>query len=204
MPFIRLPLLIILTGLLGCQTPHHPKVEEGEKLQVENPYSVNTQKLEAAKAFCKQNGFNEGVAFFSDMNLRSGKKRFFIVDLSKDSVVHAGLVAHGHCRSYASRVPSFSNEIGSNCTSLGKYKVGYKYDGSFGTAYKLYGLEPSNSNAFDRFVVLHAHSCVPNSETVVGICRSEGCPTVSPEFLEVVSEYIDETSQPILLWMYNG
>ncbi len=177
MSLIRLIFFTAIVAFMACQTPHQPKVKEEQKREVENPYSVNANKLKDAKAYCQQNGFNESIAFFSDMNLRSGKKRFFVVDLNKDSVLHAGLVAHGHCQSYASRVPSFSNEIGSNCTSLGKYKVGYKYNGSFGTAYKLYGLEATNSNAFDRFVVLHAHSCVPDTESVVGICRSEGCPT---------------------------
>ena len=98
----------------------------------------------------------------------------------------------------------FSNKANSYCTSLGKYKIGKSYSGKFGMAYKLYGLENTNNNAFDRFVVLHSHSCVPNNEIFpVPICVSLGCPTVSPAFfLDKLKAYLDESLQPVLLWIY--
>ncbi|MGZ8558091.1 MAG: murein L,D-transpeptidase catalytic domain-containing protein [Chitinophagaceae bacterium] len=55
--------------------------------------------------------------------------------------------------------------IGRGCTSLGKYIVDNSYIKRFGLAYKLYGLDKTNDKAFQRFVVLHAHECVP--ETMV-------------------------------------
>lgn len=164
---------------------------------------VTNAQLADAKKYCKEKGFNTKVAFFSNMSIRSGKNRFFIVDLENDSILNSGLVTHGHCQNYASVKPSFSNVSGSNCTSLGHYKIGYKYDGRFGTAYKLYGLDKTNSNAFDRFVVLHSHSCVPDYESAVGICRSEGCPTVSPYFLSELGKIIDASSKPVMLWIYT-
>jgi len=195
---------MLLVGVFfSCQTPHTPAKEKSQRTHNPTRYQLDELKCKKAKEYCKMHGFNAEVAFFSDMDIRSGRKRFFVVDLKKDSIVDAGLVAHGHCQNYASRKPSFSNEVGSNCTSLGMYKVGYKYDGSFGTAYKLHGLESSNSNAFDRFVVLHSHSCVPDTESVVGIFRSEGCPTVSPEFLSRLEKVIDHSSLPILLWVFS-
>ena len=165
---------------------------------------VTAQKLGETKDYCENNGFNTELAFISNMSLRSGKKRFFILDLKNDNILKSGLVTHGHCQNYASVKPTFSNEPGSNCTSIGHYKVGYKYQGRFGTAYKLHGLDNTNSNAFDRFVVLHSHSCVPDYESVVGICRSEGCPTVSPYFLSELSKIIDQSEKPILLWIYDN
>ncbi|MFT5512392.1 MAG: hypothetical protein ACI8SE_000790 [Bacteroidia bacterium] len=194
----------IFAVALGCQTPHKPV----EEVKTQKPFIeqnlIDAERYAAAKLFVTKNIFNSNIAFFTDMHLRSGRKRFFVVDLAKDSVIVAGLVTHGHCQNYGSRKPQFSNEVGSNCTSLGKYKIGYKYPGNYGTAYKLHGLEESNSNAFDRFVVLHAHDCVTNTESVVGICRSEGCPTVSPDFLTTLVEYIDASDKPILLWVYNN
>jgi hypothetical protein len=41
-----------------------------------------------------------------------------------------------------------------------------------------------DNNAFKRFVVLHSHECVPETEVQDEICQSDGCPTVSPQFLQ--------------------
>ncbi|MGZ5191235.1 MAG: murein L,D-transpeptidase catalytic domain-containing protein, partial [Flavisolibacter sp.] len=91
----------------------------------------------------------------------------------------------------------------SGCTSLGKYKIGNPYQGKFGLAYKLYGLDKTNSNAFSRFVVLHAHDCVPDDETENEICQSPGCPTVSVAFLKELKTMINNSEKPVLLWIYN-
>jgi hypothetical protein len=37
---------------------------------------------------------------------------------------------------------------------------------------------------FKRFVVLHAHECVPETEIKDDICQSDGCPTVAPGYLQ--------------------
>lgn len=157
-----------------------------------------------SKSFCTQKGLNTKMVIFCDLSIRSGRKRLFLYDLTNDSVILAGLVAHGHCQNLYNKDAQFSNEIGSNCTAEGKYKIGGKYSGTFGTAYKLYGLDSSNSNAFNRFIVLHGHSCVPDNETLTGICRSEGCPTVSPFFLTKLEPYLDKSTKPMLLWIFKS
>src|SRR5688500_17819209 len=48
-------------------------------------------------AFAKQHGYNTNTCFLIDMSIESGKNRFFVYDLKKDSVVDAGLVTHGSC-----------------------------------------------------------------------------------------------------------
>lgn len=137
------------------------------------------------------------------MNEPSGKDRFFIYDLKKDSILHSGLVTHGRCNELWNDGRMYSNEVGSACTSPGKYKVGKPYQGVFGLAYKLYGLDSTNSNAFKRYVVLHSHECVPDGEVdPLPICRSDGCPTVSENFLKKLAGIIDKSSKPVLLWIY--
>ncbi len=167
--------------------------------------TVNRLKGQAENlcAYLKREQYNTTYCFLVDMRINSGKKRFFVYNLEKDSVEVAGLVAHG---SGSERVDTayFSNEPGSNCTSLGKYKIGNSYNGKFGLAYKLYGLDKTNDNAFNRFVVLHAHSCIPEAEVYpVSICESWGCPTVSPAFLQALKKYIDPSEKPILLNIYK-
>lgn len=204
-----LPLLTAIFLMHSCQSPSEPEgTKPKEEKRREKVLSKAREKIDAsmyekAQLFCVEKGFNSEVAFFSDMSIRSGRSRFFVVDMKKKAIKDVGLVTHGHCKNYTSIKPAFSNEVGSNCTSLGRYKVGYKYEGKFGTAYKLYGLDETNSNAFDRFVVLHSHSCVPDDEAAFGICRSEGCPTVSPSFLSRLMPIIDKSTKPILLWVYN-
>lgn len=156
---------------------------------------------EGLKNFALKEHYNPSIAFLVDMSMPSGKKRFFVYNMAKDSIELMGLVTNGNT---LDNKPVFSNTPGSNCTSLGRYKVGYPYQGTFGLAYKLYGLDDSNSKAFERFVVLHSHRCVPDYEAQpADICTSWGCPTVSPAFLMKLKTYIDKTQQPILLYIYN-
>lgn len=161
-----------------------------------------TKKSIQARDYINEHGFDDNHCFLVDMRLSSGKNRFFVYNLDKDSVEIAGLVTHGSGISN-SDAPVFSNTPNSYCTSLGKYKIGKSYIGKFGLAYKLYGLDKTNSKAFDRFVVLHAHACVPNYEiSPLPICESWGCPTVSPAFLTLLQPYIDEAKKSVMLWIY--
>lgn len=161
------------------------------------------QKSTAATHYNKAYGFNTQHCFLMDMRIGSGKNRFFVYNMQKDSVEIAGLVTHGGGSDNGFEDLTFSNTPNSHCTSLGKYKIGKSYNGKFGLAYKLYGLEKTNSKAFDRFVVLHAHECVPNAEVGPSpICVSQGCPTVSPVFLRKLKSFIDTSPAPILLWIY--
>lgn len=161
------------------------------------------QKASQLKKFNEANQYDSRYCFLVDMRVAAGKKRFFVYNLAKDSIEIAGLVAHGSGSDNGNDELVFSNQPNSNCTSLGRYKIGNSYNGKFGLAFKLYGLDRSNNRAFDRFVVLHAHDCVPEQETdPLPICESWGCPTVSPAFLKVLKQYINDTEKPIILWIY--
>lgn len=153
------------------------------------------------KRFAIRKGYSSKYGFLIDMSISSGKKRFFVYDLQKDSVLHAGLVAHGSCNQAFRRTAHFSNQTGAGCTSDGMYKVGYPYHGRFGRSYKLFGLDSSNSNAFKRAVVLHAYDCVPDEETPVPLCNSLGCPMISYNFRDTIAAIIDRSRKPILLWI---
>ncbi|HLP38918.1 murein L,D-transpeptidase catalytic domain-containing protein [Lacibacter sp.] len=161
-------------------------------------------KTISAKQFVKNNGYNQQVCFLIDMKIRSGSNRFFVYDLKNDSVVQSGVVTHGRCNERWLSGRKYGNEPGCGCTSLGRYKIGNSYMGRFGLAYKLHGLDSTNNNAFKRFVVLHAHDCVPENEVWSDICQSDGCPTVSPGFLQQLKAIINESRKPILLWIYES
>lgn len=157
----------------------------------------------AARLFVKDKKFTETVCFLINLSLPSGQNRFFIYNLTKDTLEAAGLVAHGNCFENSLESRRYSNVVGSGCSSLGKYKIGNSYNGKFGYSYKLYGLEGTNDKAFERTVVLHAHTCIPASEVADDICQSNGCPMVSPSFLQDLKKIINHSAKPVLLWIYE-
>ena len=162
--------------------------------------SVYSNTLEA---YAKQNSFNTQYCFLIDMKLPSGRNRFFVYDIQKNAVLEEGLVAHGSGSDTGGQELFFSNTPNSNCTSLGKYKIGVSYNGQFGLAFKLHGLDNTNDKAYERAVVLHSHSCVPASEVEPAeICRSWGCPTVAPAFLTTLKTYLDKAGKPVLMWIF--
>lgn len=163
------------------------------------------EKATELKAYAAANNYNSEYAFLIDMSLPSGKNRFFIYNFKKDIIEASSLVAHG----FGSSVPNsydeliFSNTPDSYMTSLGKYKIGYSYQGTFGLSYKLYGLESTNNKAFERTVVLHSAMGIPDVEPFPNhISLSAGCPMVSKSFLGVLTGYIKNSKKPVLLWIY--
>lgn len=148
--------------------------------------------------------YNSRIAFLVDMHLPSGKNRFFVYDLDADTVRMAGLVAHGSGGHAFSLTPAFSNINGSNCSALGRYRIGGAYAGRFGRAYTLHGLDSTNDNALERHIVLHSFNCVPEGETdPYPICNSQGCPMVAPAFLQRLQPLIDGSKKPLLLWIFD-
>jgi len=161
-------------------------------------------RVSQARKYARDNDFSTSYCFFVDMSMHSGRKRFFIYDLEKNVMVISGLVAHGSCRQSFLTEARFSNTPGCGCTSIGKYKVGAFYNGSYGASFRLHGLDKSNSNAFSRGVVIHGYDCVPNEEIYPRVlCNSLGCPMVSYDFFDKLSNIIKKSDRPILLWIYR-
>jgi len=181
---------------------HNLPVDIDEAARTE---TLGRLKLKAltAKEYATAHGYDATRCFLVDMRLPSGKNRFFVYNLEADTVEMAGLVTHGKGSEKETGDLFFSNTPNSNCTSLGKYKIGRPYQGSFGLSYKLIGLDKTNSKAFDRAVVLHSYCGVPKQEVYPApICVSEGCPVVAPVFLTQLKTYLDGSTDPILLWIY--
>ena len=187
-----------------------PAIDPDSSLKLINArYEAAVERLKqqagSIKKYAKANQFNTEYCFLVDMSIPSGKNRFFVYNMKKDSIESSSLVAHGWgSQKTDSDQLAFSNVPNSCQTSLGKYRIGYSYNGSFGLAYKLYGLDNTNSKAFERAIVLHSLSHFPDSETWPDqIPQSAGCPMVSRSFLDVLGKYIKPSKKPVLLWIYN-
>ncbi len=172
---------------------------------------VSTQKINEARNFAIEHGLDTDLFVFIDMSVHSGKNRFFVYNQQKKTITHNGLCSHGCCNSpwgedLSKTSPTFSNEHESHCSSLGKYKIGKRGNSNWGihVNYKLHGLESSNSNAYDRLIVLHSWNDVPNSETYPdGTPEGWGCPAISNDLMKQVDSLLTLQSKPVLLWIYQ-
>ena len=124
-----------------------------------------------------------GVADFS---LPSRVPRFHLVNLA-DGRVRSHLVAHGRGSdpAHTGWLERFSNEPRSNATSAGAYRTGSLYLGAHGRSMQLEGLDPTNSNAASRAIVVHGAWYV--NEQMIGrsgmLGRSQGCFAVADSSL---------------------
>ena len=163
-----------------------------------------SKRVEVVKKLIASNSkYNNKTAFFIDMKISSGKNRFFIYDLQSDKIIDKGLVAHGSgSETGIEGKLRFSNVNNSLCTALGKYYIGYSYNGDFGKAYKLYGLDKTNDNAFLRNIVLHTYSKMPYEEQENPVVLSYGCPMVSERYYKRIEKIIDASEKKIILDIY--
>ncbi len=125
-----------------------------------------------------------------DYSLPSSEQRLFVFDLAKQKLLFRELVAHG--KSSGGNIANFfSNEPGSEATSLGLFVTEDTYNGHNGYSLRLKGLEAGiNDMASERAIVLHgAYYVSREAVKVLGrLGRSWGCPAVRSE---IAPELID-------------
>ena len=125
----------------------------------------------------------------ADFSLPSRSPRFHLLNLT-DGSVRSHWVAHGRGSdpAHTGWLARFSNEPRSNATSAGAYRTDASYLGAHGHSMRLEGLDPTNSNAAARAIVVHGAWYV--SDEMIGRCGmlgpSEGCFAVSNASLDEV------------------
>jgi hypothetical protein len=108
-----------------------------------------------------------------------------------DGGVRSYLVAHGRGSdpAHTGWLQRFSNEPHSNATSAGAYRTGAQYAGAHGHSMRLEGLDPTNSNALSRAIVVHGAWYV--NDRVIGesgmLGRSLGCFAVADSSLPEIT-----------------
>ncbi len=114
----------------------------------------------------------------ADFGLHSSQPRFHFVNMEQGTVT-SHLVSHGDGSDpeHDGWLNWFSNTYGSHCTSEGTYATFGWYTGRYGTSIRLEGLDPTNSNALDRAIVMHrAKYAEPEHLAKWGrLGRSNGC-----------------------------
>ena len=201
MKSVLFPVIILAIFLASCNKPEFEKITESIPLD---------QRAANAFDFCINNDYNKDYCILVDMSIHSGKKRLHLWDFNENKVIESYLVSHGCCKNQWSEdetrnSPRFSNIEDSHCSSLGKYRVGKRGWSSFGVNinYRLHGLEPSNSNAFERNIVFHSWDKIGDEETYpAGTPEGWGCPAVSDKAFLEIDPYLKKATKPTLLWIY--
>jgi hypothetical protein len=128
-----------------------------------------------------------------DFTVPSRSPRFYIFDMATRSS-RSLLVAHGRGSDPASLgwLQHFSNQPGSAASSSGTYATGDRYTGKHGASRRLIGLDPENSNAERRAIVIHAAAYVSSGMAAERgkIGRSEGCFAVAQSDIALVLEQL--------------
>ena len=154
------------------------------------------------RAWCNCRGYNPHIAIFVDLSLHSGRNRFVVWDFEHERPILICPVSHGsgsqrsHVRSAYARV---SNSDGSHLSSIGRALIAERYEGRYGVAYRLDGLEDSNSNLRPRCVVLHGWEYTTSypiwPRATVG---SHGCPVLSRRMMRRLDEVLQNEQKVII------
>jgi hypothetical protein len=148
------------------------------------PFSITEQNRRILGVAREQVARFQGVLWrkdivgIADFALPSAMPRLHFADLEKGDV-RSFLVAHGKGSDpeHDGFLKLFSNDIGSMATSRGAFITYEWYKGKYGTSIRLGGIEPDNSHALDRAIVMHpAWYANPDMLEKWGkLGRSDGC-----------------------------
>lgn len=154
------------------------------------------------RAWCCCRGYNSRIAIFIDLSLHSGRNRFVVWDFEQERPILICPVSHGsgsqrsHVRSAYARL---SNSDGSHLSSVGRALIAERYEGRYGIAYRLDGLEDSNSNLRPRCVVLHGWEHTTSFPIwPIPTVGSFGCPVLSTKMMAKVDEILQKEKSVVI------
>lgn len=145
-----------------------------------------------------------------DFTAPSTQRRFYLINLRTGTVAKY-YTSHGIGSGNSNYAYEFSNTKDSRQTSLGMYITGEIYSGHYGQTLRMYGLQRSNDQAYNRDIVLHGawyvgedfiNSVNPETGKQRGrLGVSWGCPAVS---LSVAEKIIPLLKGGSLIYHYHA
>lgn len=190
--------VLLAFALSGCAEKQNSKAD----------LSVSQHAEEALK-FAKRKGLNTNYAIFVDYSIPSGTPRLFVWDFKAQKIVARTYVMHGCGKGSTKEKPVFSNEINSECSSLGKFKVFKDRHGAKITrSFRMEGYDKSNSNAWKRGLMIHQSKWIDywKWRKYIPLHREscQGCITVGSKGMDYLESLIKREYKPLLLWSYSS
>ena len=131
----------------------------------------------------------------ADFGRHSASNRLHFLDM-EGGTVRSFLVTHGagSDRNHDGWLDRYSNVEGSNATSRGAYRMRGHYVGRYGKSMRMDGLDPTNSNALDRAIVMHpaVYATPAHAKRWGRLGRSNGCPAMATEHMAYALDRIPD------------
>lgn len=200
--FILLVLLPMLNQAgSGLLSDHEQKMEIYSVLNLSG-FGLSSEAYRLAlKGFekLKTQGklLNSSILTIIDFSQSSTRKRMYVIDLVKKTLLYNTYVAHGRNtgEEYAEK---FSNEKGTFKSSLGFYITkNMAIGGKVGLSLVLQGIESGfNDKALQREIIIHGADYATEAFIRKNgrLGRSLGCPSLPPDLIRPVAETIKDGS----------
>lgn len=154
------------------------------------------EKAKELKAYCIRYGYNTDYGILADYSRFSLQRRFYVYDFKQEKIIMRSLSGHGKGGNSTIFNADFSNQNGSNCSSIGHYKLGrqrHMYNKPIVPAIELTGLDKTNSNALSRGILIHP-SAIP---------LSLGCITLPLNKYLQLADFLNSKPKNIIMWVYE-
>ena len=156
--------------------------------------------------YCRKHGYNQKIGVLWDLSLHSGRRRFVVWNFEQDRAEYAFVASHGSGSKRSlkrSAYATVSNEPDSHLSSVGHALIAERYIGRYGIAYRLNGLDHTNSALRPRCVVLHGWEHTPMHPLwPLPTTGSWGCPVLSTHAMHIIDTILQQ-EHSIILWAYK-
>lgn len=165
------------------------------------------ERVEQALQFAKRKGLSTNYAIFVDYSIPSGSPRLFVWDFKANKVAASTYVMHGSGGGNTGKMPVFSNKVGSNCSSLGRFEVHKDRNGAkLKRSFRMSCFDKTNSNAWGRGIMIHRSKWVDlwswKKYIPLHTESCQGCITVGSKGMSYLERLIKKEKKTILLWTY--
>lgn len=207
-------LAVVVVLLMVCAIPFVPSIFRNYTRPLYKNWKsgrqwygkIDAENLDQVRDYCSKNDFNTTYYMLVDYSIPSGKKRCFVYNLQTGRKIMSSYCLHGNGPGNTAAKPKFSNDVGSKCSSLGRFVMVGKGSSTMRNAIRLRGLDRSNYKAESRGILIHSAGRVSRfrgqSEYLPLGPECEGCIVVSRDFQMKMLEVLNNTTRkhPVLIY----
>ena len=169
-------------------------------------YKTLAERASKAEKLAKQMRLSEKYCFLVDYSIPSGTPRLYVWSFDEKRVVAKTYVMHGPGGGSTNEKPVFSNKLGSNCSSLGRFAVTHEHGKRNKSGYYIRGLDFNNQTARSRALMIHRAAWVDMNcwRTYIPLNSKccLGCLTISSRGLDYIAQIMNSESKDVLLWNF--